>query len=203
MSYVFLKSADRHEHRQNPVWYAVSKDRIEMLNVSDAYDQYGQQISSSDAGDYIEILTQEAAQVANEVWNDPFANEDDPNSFLEKFTIGDYISAYDYRLEFDEVITQCKENVDYEIHKTQFEGFTYWDGHNWKSIVVSSIDDNNTHEIEDDEEIIFRLNTALENGEFVKDGFGTKTYRYKDAEITYSQFSSAWEYAEITLNNEF
>lgn len=200
MAYIFLKSADRSEHRDNPRWWAISKDRIETLNVSGSYDQFGQSISSRDAGDYLEIISQAAADVANETWNEPDAEGSD---FVTRFKVGDNVSAYEYELEFDEIITQCEEGVDYKLERTKFSGFNYWNGSNWKTIVTSAPDGNETHEIESDEEIVARLNEAMENEEFIKEGFGTKTYRYKDAEITYSQFSSAWEYCEITLNNEF
>ena len=202
MAYIFLKSADRHEHRNNPRWWAISEDRIETLDVSDSYDQFGQRISSSDAGDYLEILSQAAADVANQAYNEDVEPGDE--GFKVAFEVGENVNAYDQCAVFDAIIeSDLQDGVDYNLKCTQFDGFNYWDGSNWKTIVTNAPDGNETHEIEDDKGIIARLNEALENEEFVKEGFGTKTFRYKDAEITYSQFSSAWEYAEITLDNDF
>jgi len=190
MAYVFLKSADSHEHRQNPVWWAVSADRIETMPVSSSYDRYGQKISASDAGDYLELLNQDAVDAAN-------------NAASVEFEAGDYVSAYEHAAAFNAVVNSCVRGIDYSLEETTFEGFTYWDGHNWQTVVVSSFDDNNTHEIEDDPETVARLNAALENAEFFAEGCGQKFCRFKDAEVTYSNLADRFEYAEITLDHEF
>jgi hypothetical protein len=199
MSYLFLKTSDHNEQLQNPTWFAVSEDRIEVMSVSVSYDDYGQKISASDAGDYLEILSQKAAEIANIEWNDQDAEGDD---FVKKFKVGDTISAYERTLEFDAILSLCEEGVDYKLEETQFSGFNYHDGHKWQTISVDSIDDNNSHEIEEDEEIIARLNAALENAEFESEGFGIETRRHEDAVVTYSQFQSAWEYATITFDEQ-
>lgn len=201
--YTFLKSADRYEHRDNPMWWAVSSDRIESLAVSDSYDQFGQKISPSDAGDYLDLISDAAVSLANEIdANYGDVEYEDEAARPIRFKLHSVVSAFDDHDIFSQIVEKLEEGRDYRLEETQFEGFNFWDGSNFKTIVVSSFDDNNTHEIEEDESIIARLNAALENGELVSEGFGTKTFRYQDAEIKYSQFQAAWEYAEITLDNE-
>lgn len=181
---IFLKTAYEFDGH----YLAIHADKIETLNVSDSYDNFGQKISASDAGDYLEINKDLAVEVDGE---------------LRQFSAGENVCAYDDRYAYDDLIRTFEDGEEITIFRTEFSGFNFWDGHNWKTVVVSSIDDQVTHEIEDDEEIIARLNEALENEEFESEGFGTKNYRYKDAKITYSQFSGAWEYADITLDNDF
>lgn len=196
MAHQFLKSA--YEFDGN--YEAISEGRIKTLNVSDTYDQYGQKISASDAGDHLELLTETAVKWANDTWNEHDAEGED---YVVKFQIGDIVSAYEHGMEYNKVVTQCEEEIDYNVFKSTCQGFNYWDGNNWRTIVTSSEDDSGvTHEIEDDEEIIARLEAAIENMEFEKEGFGTRTYRYADAIVVESQFSSAWEKYSITLDNE-
>lgn len=196
MAHQFLKSA----YEFDGTYEAISENRIETLNVSDTYDQYGQKISASDAGDHLELLTETAVELANDTWNEVDAEDED---YVVKFTIGDIVSAYENSDVYREITNNCEEEVDYNVFKSTCQGFNYWDGNNWRTIVTSSEDDGGvTHEIEDDEEIIARLEAAIENMEFEKEGFGTRTYRYADAIVVESQFSDAWEEYSITLDNE-
>lgn len=196
MAYKFLKSAYEFDGE----YLAISEGRIETLNVSDTYDQFGQKVSSADAGDHLQLLSETAAKCANDTWNEPDA---EGSEYVVKFKIGDVVSAYEHGMEYEEVITQCEEGADYNVVKSTCQGFNYWNGNNWRTIVTSSEDGGGvTHDIEDDEEIIARLEAAIENKEFEKEGFGTRTYRYADAIIVESQFSSAWEKYSITLDNE-
>jgi hypothetical protein len=201
MSYVFLKVSDRHEHRQNPTWFAVSEGRIETISVSNSYDQYGQNISASDAGDYLELASQKAVDLANEI-DQNYGDVEYENDRPVRFTLLDCVTAYDDHDIFQKVIESLEEGVDYKLEETMFAGFNYHDGNNWQTISVDSIDDNHSHEIEDDEEMIARLNAALENAEFETAGVGTETHRHEDAVVTYSQFQCAWEYATITFDEQ-
>lgn len=172
--YTFLKPANDFEG----VYYAIPSERIETINVSDTYDQYGQSVSAEDAGDYIEILSQECADSVNE-------------EFDESYEVGTHISAFSEGNEFYHIESLFVEDVDYRVYRETIEGFNYWDGSNWKTIVVSG--DYPTHEIEEDEEIVKRLNDALENKQYVSDGFGIETYESDECVIELRQFSSAWE----------
>jgi len=193
---IYLKSA----HENDGVYYAINETKIEDIAVSDSFGNCGQKVSSADAGDYIEIFTPWAAVVANETWNDENAEGED---FVERFTTGDNVSAYDHLFEFDAILEICEEGVDYNLVKEVLRGFTFWNGHNWETVSVDYEFGETTHEIEDDEETIAQLNDAIDNKEFISQGNGLTIYGFKDAEITESQYIDAWEIYSITLENDF
>ena len=197
MATIFLKLAN--DHNNEGKYFAMSQSQIETLNVSDSYDQYGQKVSASDAGDYLELTDRTAAQFANDCYNEQEDNEDDDRE--NPYSAGMNINAFDNSGLFEAVCDEPALGV--VTHRTQFQGFNFWDGSNWKTVSVETIEDNNEYEIETDETIIARLKEAIENKEQFSEGFGLTTYRYKDVEIVESQFASAWEQYEITLDNDF
>lgn len=200
MAYLFLKTSDSHEHRANPVWYAIDESKIETLAVSSSYDQYGQRISSSDAGDYLSLDDSGAVQFANDVYNEQEGNNDDERENL--FKVGQNILAFDNSQLFDALADETALGIT--TYRTEFSGFNYWDGHNWKTVSLDGWDtDSSTHTIETDETIIARLNEAIENKEWDRDEPGMEIYRFKDAEITDSAWQGTWEEYSITLDNDF
>lgn len=187
MATVFLKLA-YDEHREGK-YFAIEESKIETLNVSDSYDRHGQKISAGDAGDYLEILQ-----------DCEFENEEGE---IETFEKGTNLSAYDNRTGFDTLVEKYEDGKEIRIHRTEFQGFNYHDGHNWRTVSVSTIDDDNEYEIEGDEEIIARLNEALENKEFHHETPGIKVYRHKDVEIKDSCWQGTWEDYTLTIDNDF
>lgn len=58
-NYIFLKK----EYSEGPEsFYAIDAEKIETMNLSDTYDQFGQLISNSGAGDSLILETEEAAK---------------------------------------------------------------------------------------------------------------------------------------------
>jgi len=204
MATIFLKLAN-DENREKK-HFAIEESKMETLNVCESYDQYGQKIGPDDAGDYLEILTQEAADKANEIKNnfdDYDTTAPDDEAPKPRFSIGDNVLAYNDRDIFLALVEEFEDEKEIRIHRTKFQGFVYHDGHNWRTVSVSTIDDDNEYELEGNEEIIARLNEALENKEEHSTGPGKVTYRYKDAEIVKSSWPGNWEQYTITLNNDF
>ena len=85
------------------------------------------------------------------------------------------------------------ENASY----VECKGFTFWDGSNWQSIITSSDDDQITHEIIEDKDLIEQLEKAINEKQFEKEGFGQKIYLGNGYVVVLSQFTSDW--AEYTL----
>ncbi len=197
MATIFLKL--QHDHDNEGKYFAIDESKIETLNVSDSYDQFGQRIGPDDAGDYLELTSIEAAVLANDCHNDIEGNDDDDRE--NPYTAGMNIVAYENAELFDAVCDNPRLGV--VTHRTTFEGFNYWNGSNFRTLSLSSIDDSHSHEIETDEAIIARLNESLENMEEVSEGRGLTTYRYKDVEVIESHYAGAWEEYTITLDNDF
>lgn len=193
MATIFLKLANDHNNEKK--YFAIDETKIEELNVSDSYDQYGQRISTSDAGDYLEINETVTIETESD-WID------EPNE-IETFEAGTNVTAFDQHEAFAALIEKYEDGKEVTLHETKFSGFNYWDGHNWRTVSVSSVDDSHEYEIETDETIVARLNEALENKEEYSTGPGTVTYRYKDIEIVESNWQGHWEEYTITLDNDF
>lgn len=112
--------------------------------------------------------------------------------------IGDPISAYDHSEIFDEILNSCdlEEGVDYELVQTQVTGFTYWDGHNWRSIVLDCLEYPSQWEIASDSGMTY----LMDNMEKVKEtAYGTD-YRCGFAKFSTSNFQGqGWYEYKIEL----
>lgn len=177
-------------------YFAIDSAKIETLNVSDTYDQYGQNVSASDAGDSIELLSNSAVSIANG------ESENDQNNGYE---IGNIISAYDNGATFDLILDDklLKEGVDYNSYKETVKGFTYWDGHNWKTVTTQVENGEPTHEIVTDETLIAELNKAIEEKELEGEGFGRKIYKGNGFVIVDSFWEGTWSEYEIVPEDEY
>jgi hypothetical protein len=213
-NYIFLKETDGEN-----IYYAISPERIETLNVADTYDSYGQQVGHYNAGDYHFDNSESSCQ------------DDCCKAIQEKFQVGvcldgemvssiDNEEADDYQnfievddegadehnkmvqliIDINEFISEWREENE-SLNTCQ--GFNYWDGHNWKTVITSfEYDGYPSHEIIDDEELIQSLNQAIESKEYVKSGFGFEEYEFEDWKIIDSHFEGTWAAYEITEKEE-
>lgn len=195
--FIFLTEADS----EGPVkYFAIDAEKIEKLNGSDTYDLFGQPVSPEEVGDYLELKSQEATDVANQAYHDFHAEEDD-TEVLQHFSIGQTISAYESSHEYDAIqrSADLKEGLDYEVYASWVKGFNYWDGSNWKSVIVErEHTDNVTNEILDDEELIKELNQAIEDKSFTGSTFGNLYYESGNYEIVVNNHQGRWAIYEIT-----
>ena len=164
----------------------------EELNISDTYDNYGQRVSSSDAGDHIAI---------GKTFEEKFVNDDDEEVELKE---GDVISAYDNSELFDWIWekTKGKDNEYFEFHYQTVTGFNYWDGNNHKTIVIADSYNDPTHEVLEGEEYD-QMIAEYETAEKIKEGFGTETLLSKNFVYTVSNFSGAFEVATVETIEDF
>ena len=185
-TYQFI-TAKNEENRRGIVYLAISQE-IETLAMSDTYGNYGQQVSPGDAGDYCELLTDNAVKLANE-----YNEENDDET---RYVIGDIINAYNNSYLYDHLSENCSEG-DLEFQKSGLKGFNYWDGSNWATVSVDADYGETSHSLVEDEELIEKLNKAIKDMEFVKEGFGLTTYKTDEYAIVQSHFQGAFESYEI------
>lgn len=186
------------------IYFAIPADKIETLNLSDTYDQFGQIISSCDAGDSIELLSEKAVAIANkELENE---NEGWENTEEDLYKIGAVISAYDSHHIYDTILEglekHCIEGEDFNAYKETVKGCTYWNGHNWQTVTVSKDYGEPSHSIIDDENLVAELNEAIENKEFEKERFGIKIYKAGGYVIVDNYCQGAWASYELTTEEE-
>src|SRR5690606_23902608 len=149
--YVFLKKADDSED----VYYAIDSVKIETLNLCDTYTQFGQRVGHTDAGDYHPDNSYSPAY------------EECLKAVAEKFVVNDFEDDPGNLKEIQAFVTAwIEENQNLE----NCEGFTYWNGHNWQTIITACEQDSAiTHQVVDDETLVAELIWAIVSREFVKE----------------------------------
>lgn len=194
-NYQFI-TANNEENRRGTVYLAITQE-IETLAMSDTYGGYGQKIDPADAGDHCVILTEKAVLVVNDAYNEHYSHEDDYSEYINKYQIGDIVSAYDFGYIYDAVINSELKYPDVEFQKSELKGFNYWDGSNWATVSVDADYGETSHTLIEDEALIEKLNQAIKDMEFVKEGFGTETYKTDEYVIVQSNFANHFESYEI------
>jgi len=156
--------------------------------MADTYNSYGQLVGNCDAGDYITIDTQEAADSLKE-----WVLEKDGEE--EEFVIGEIISAYENGYKFDYLNKNFGES-DVTLFQEEIECFEYHDGHNWQTITFDDV-----YEIVTDDTSIL-LNRIDEEKEYdeQKDGYVTYTHDEAD-EIQTSSWQGSFAELEIVLKS--
>lgn len=157
--------------------YLAVKDIFETMLLSSTYDQFGQSVSTYDAGDSFEIKTQEAADFINKK-----AAENEENINVN---IGDVVNAYNEQSAFNFIEDlNIKEKIEgIESLGEVVESYNYWDGHNWKSIIISADSFEPDWKLITKGELWEDLNNAIEKMEYVKELFGKKLYETEEYEI--------------------
>lgn len=162
----------------------VSESSIESCPVAETYDEYGQKCGHSDAGDYITLDSQEAADEANRLCNENNETEE----FETIYNEGDSISAYDDH----EIFAALMGRDDVTLEQEEIKCITYHDGHNFRTFALEG--DGQDGEIIDDPETIAELETAIEEMDFIEETHGIRKYETEK----YSIHQSNWQgYFEI------
>lgn len=189
---IFLTNTDNPE--LSGKYFAIYAENLVLMPLSDTYTGFGQQCGADDCGDSLELLTQKAVDKANQIYYERYSEWDDLE-VLQHFKLNDVISAYEERNIFENIIaSDLIEDEDYNLYQTMCTGFNYWDGNNWKSIIVS--DETGQYyswEVLEDKDLTQTLLTAFEEKEFIKSSFGKEEYETDEYEIVVSQFASSWD----------
>lgn len=193
---IFLKD----ENEQEVIYYAIDAAKIETLNVSDTYDGTGQTVGSANAGDSLTLETQKAVDVANQFYHENYSEYDDLE-VLVHYKIDDYISAYDSGSTYTQILeSNLVEDVDYILQRENCEGFNYWNGNNWKSVIIDFEHGAYTNFSKiTDQDLIAELTKALQNKEFKKEGSGFTHYTYGKYKIQTTQYASDFSNYTISL----
>ena len=175
-------------------YYAIYAESLVSMPLSDTYSQFGQSVGADDCGDSLELLTQKAVDLANEIYHIEHSEWDDLD-VLTHFKLNDFIYAYEeYKCFVGIIASDLVEDEDYNLYQIECVGFNYWDGNNWKSIIVS--DENGSFyewEVLEDKEMTKTLLTAFEEKEFVKSYFGKDDFETDEFKIVVSNFASSWD----------
>jgi hypothetical protein len=204
-TYIFLTE----NYNEGPTtYYAIAADKIEALNLSETYDQHGQLVGHTNAGDYhLDNLEGTAAiEDCKTAIADKFGIDYD-NINIEN--VGDdtfkIVAGYGEEYGFDEAAVNAfiKEWREENESLTDVKGFTYWDGHNWKTVTTSINFGEPSHSIVDDEKLIAELNEAIENKSFEKSGFGCEVYSYENWMVIDSNWQGTWSAFEIMSMEDY
>lgn len=198
--YVFLKKADDSED----VYYAIDSAKIETMNLCDTYDQFGQKVGHTDAGDY------HPDNSASTILDDCL------DAITEKFKINTGDIEFDedndllfpednYPENMSEIRAYAKTWIDEHKNETTCEGFTFWNGHNWQTIITACDQDSAiTHQVVDDETLVAELAWAIVSREFVKEKFGEKVYKSDNGYYVIDSYvQGAWEAYRIVPEAEY
>lgn len=199
-NYTFLTKA---YNEGETIYYAIPDDKIEAMNESDTYDKHGQLISCGDAGDSLSLSTEKGVEMANKLANKYEEHEEAPADY----EVGNIISAHEDGSLYDDIIACYKSgeltDMDIDITRAKVDGFTYWDGHNWKTVTVRKDYDEPTHAIVSDENLICELNAAIENKSFEKSGFGCEVFSYDKWVVIDISWQGTWASYEIMSREDY
>jgi len=173
--YTFIKENEETRDTTTPECYlAITDDTIESLIYADTYGDFGQIVGADNAGDSIELTSDKTKSILKEVETDT-----DSEAILENDCL---VQAYNNKNDLYETLLErlqeeCSDE-DYTLMQEEVQGFTFWNGSNHETVITSfdNLDYNPTHEEINENSLIDELNEAIENCEFVKEGFGRKIY---------------------------
>lgn len=198
--YIFLTKTQPDSPKVE--YFAIAESQIEELYVSDTYSMYGHQITPAEAGDYLEILSEKAVSLANKAYHDEYADYDD-TEIVQHFSIGCSISAYDYSQVYDNIVSsELVESEDYVVFKNGCQGFNYWNGQDWNTILVQH-DENDCldWEIVKDKKLVKRLRIAITAMTYKSKGSGVNYYQYGNTKIAESFWQGSWESYSLTIED--
>ena len=185
MGYLFLKQNDS----LNEQIYAVDEECFETLNVANTFDRFGQETGHENAGDYhidnyySSALFDCVSHIKIKFNHDVTINTTTGRiNTIDEMYLDEFVfSSNDSNIIEDinkEIEQWCKENHKYET----CTGFNYWDGNNWKSIIINNENNETTinYDVIKDESLIETLNKAIEEKEYVENSFGKVIYKYEE-----------------------
>lgn len=171
--------------------FAVTADRIECFPLADSYGDYGQECGHYDAGDWLTIETQEAADKVNTWWKEEYEESE------KVWEVGDYIQAYE---EID-LFEAFNSREGFNLGQLQITGFNYHDGHNWATVAVDCDNGEEQEYSYCGDELIEKFNSELDSMElFEETPFGT-TYEAKSFILFDGNSHGDWANYDVTIKN--
>lgn len=198
MSYLILKKKYQ-EPFEPTTYYALDKDLFEEKAISHTFDKYGQNVTHGNAGDHLTLNTKQAVNVAYKV-----AEEE---GYDNEFEVGETIVAFDHESFYIDLLNGLEKEVheddDYTLFHDTCLAYNYWDGNNWKSVIIEHphYDDACNYEVVDNE-LQAEINDAIENRVYEKEEGGVICFTSNEYSIIKSYFSNDFEEYQITLKEE-
>lgn len=196
-TYKFIKPTETENGERT--YLAVTYAMIEKKPLADCYARYGQKVGNNNAGDYFQLHTQEACDVANAALTQ---NEDiepkDPD-FIVKFTPSDWttVSAYEDTAAFDAIMEKFGDSSEHAtLEQVEEEVIEYWDGRNWRTKYLTG--EAPDYELVDDEELEVELNKAIHDMVATKEQGGFEYYESEKYFIHQSHWQGDFEIYQLT-----
>lgn len=170
--------------------FALPTEDIEKGFLADIYDQYGQKWGHEGAGDWCLGGDPEFYQVLIEYLFDKFnwKLEDDKMFYISDE--GNLYNTYNFtEEEIKEVEREIKKYC--EENSTYYEGtfYTFWNGSNWRTILISTDDGHIDCDFEVlTEEEAERIINDFHTSEFINDTQGIRYYQGKQHKYSVSRW---------------
>lgn len=156
------------------VYYLVDKDDIKKCDLCDCYNNYGQQIGHTDAGDYslhntvedsaICDMRQEGRKVFGESFADVELDYNGEDIYISNYDELEGITASEE--EINEWLNNWEKNNAYYI---EADAITWWNGHNYESKMLDAEECFAELKRIDGGEILADFEKALQRGDVSKD----------------------------------
>lgn len=157
--------------------------KFEYMPISDTY-RFGQQISHSDAGDYLEFNKYTILD-----------KDDEVTSFLQ----GEVVLAYNDPQLFNKIIENISKD-SYNLHQETVLAYNYWDGSNWKTLTLSG--DSPFLEFFH-ERSGFDIIEDYKDAQFLTESFGTQVLCSDQYVFTKHSFQGTWYIAMVQTTEEY
>ena len=202
----FIKKTNEEDEQVK--YLAIGEERIKDMYLHDTYNDYGQLVGYTDAGDWSVLnhscdLYQDCLKAIKE----QFLNGLDTD-YIE---INDDFSIYWFGWDLDgnnislseekktEIQNWIKEYEEKNSKYGECRGFNYHDGNNWESVIVyNEYGENTNYEEVTDEELIAELNEAIDKSSLHKEGAGHREYRYSEWSVISYSWAHHFEEFEIS-----
>lgn len=156
------------------------KSAFEVINISETFNRYGQRVGNSNAGDHLSISKDFSLEIDEETVD-----------FIE----GQIISANDNHLYFTAILIGAPEDV-FESHQETLIGYTYYDGHNYKTISIQVENGESTHTQLSEEESE-KILKDYSSSKVVEQGLNSKVSEGDEFLFVEFNFQSNWELARV------
>ena len=193
--YIVIKSTTD----QFAPYLLIDPDKFTWMAESDTYDRFGQKSSTYDCGDSVILLSPKAAELANIVAAENYAE----GGWQE----GDIVYAHDHSDIYDDLVERLEKKSqegDYELYQDKCLAYNYWNGSHYASCIIQREHYEPTHEVIQDEQILSAIEAAFESKTFKKSKFGADIYESEDGyrfDKTFHQGSFAeWKAYTPQLN---
>lgn len=183
---IFLREVNESCGEENFILVS-NRANFQKVRLCETYGDYGQQVGCYNAGCY-------------SLDNSESTFKQDLESYItEKFELEENFS-YDDFAELDEneadekILESIKIWIEENENHSSCVAYTYWDGNNFATAVISNeyFEDQVSH-VEIEEEEAKLIEEAIENRSFVKEGFGEKIYEYGDYIVIDNYCQGHWE----------